>query len=153
MEPPRLVAERVPGEDFLVSDGCWLPYQHPRLSSAVAGMSTLKEHLERVAKTTAAVAKRERDEAVEREALEQWERCAYKAGKEMTQRCCHTAERRESLFRMYGYDMEKDPRFTGEHERHGYDGVGPDPCDPANRRMWVKQYTVPRPKPRKQSRR
>ncbi len=38
----------------------------------------------------------------------------------------------------FGYIFEIDPRFNGEHAALGYDGVGPDPCDPDNLRCWLE---------------
>jgi hypothetical protein len=68
---------------------------------------------------------------------EAWERKGYKVGKEITMRTCETEERRIAIFRSFGYSMDLDPLFNGEHEAHGYDGVGPAPCDDGNNRRWL----------------
>jgi len=43
--------------------------------------------------------------------------------------------------------MESDPRFNGEHEAHGDDGVGPDPCDEKNTRNRLLNKTLVGPVP------
>ena len=79
------------------------------------------------------------------ESYKQWERDAYIRGKEVTMRTCGTQERRDANLARYGYSMEKDPRFNGEHALLGYDGVGPDPCDPQNMRSWFLSPGVGKP--------
>ncbi len=49
---------------------------------------------------------------------------------------CGTKKRREASLDRYGYSMEKDPMFNGEHASLEYDGIGPDPCDHHNMRLW-----------------
>ena len=66
-------------------------------------------------------------------------------GKEITARTNGTEERRIANLARFGYSFENDPRFNGEHAIRGYEGVGPDPCDPGNNRVWLKNIGVPKP--------
>ena len=70
------------------------------------------------------------------------ERRGYKVEKEITMRTCGTEERRNANLASYGYSMDTDPRFNGEHASHGYDGVGPGPCDEKNRPKWRLNTTL-----------
>jgi len=60
-------------------------------------------------------------------------------------RTCGTEERRAQNLAKFGYRMETDPRFNGEHAAHGYEGIGPDPCDIYNKRGWLLNLSVPKP--------
>ena len=62
-------------------------------------------------------------------------------------RTCGTEERRKANLARWGYSMDTDPRFNGEHATHGYDGVGPDTCDDKNRRNWLLNTTLVGPAP------
>jgi hypothetical protein len=113
-EPPVLVASLVPAANFKVTPRCALPYQNPKLTRESAGMETIKESLKRKAVEDAR-------EAAFLEELAQWERNAYALGKEITLRTCGTEERRKANLARFGYIMEMDPRFNGEHAALGYD--------------------------------
>ena len=71
------------------------------------------------------------------ENYEAWERHAYTVGTEITYRTCGTENRRKDNLALYGYIMDTDPRFNGEHAKHGYVGMGKDPCVPDNKRAWL----------------
>ena len=135
--PPTVVAARIPGEDFEVTRRGYLPYQHPKLTSDASGVATIKEHLEKEAMEKKRVAIEDAAEAAHIQAYQAWERVGYRIGKEITMRTCATKERQEANWARFGYSMAADPRFNGQHESHGYDGVGADPCDPDNRRSWL----------------
>ena len=79
----------------------------------------------------------EAKEAAFMESYKEWERNAYRLGKAVTRRTCGTKERRAANMARFGYSMDIDPRFNGAHTALGYDGVGPDPCDPHNHRAWL----------------
>ena len=53
-------------------------------------------------------------------------------------RTCGTKERRAANMAKFGYIMDNDPRYNGEHAAMGYDVDGPDPCDPNNNPGWLK---------------
>ena len=80
-------------------------------------------------------------------AYEAWERRGYMVRKEIAMRTCGPEERRIANFRSFGYSMDLDPRFNEEHEAHGYDGVGPAPCDDGNNRRWLLNKTLVGPAP------
>ena len=142
--PPCLVDSRVPGEEFQVTDRSPLPYQHPLLKSA-GWIKTLYEVKQREQVDALQQSKQQEEEDSYTRSMAAWERRAYLDGKEMTSRVNNTAERREANYRRYGWSMDLDPRFNGMHEAQGYEGVGPDPCDPNNRRSWLLNCTVPKP--------
>ena len=135
--PPTLVASRVPEEDFKVTRRGYLPYQNPKLTSDASGVATLKEHLEKEEKIQKRAAIEDAAEAAFIEAYQEWEREGYRRGKEITMRTCGTKERQDANLARFGYKKEDNPRFNGLHDQAGYDGVGPDPCDPNNRRSWL----------------
>ena len=145
--PPEVVQNRVPGPDFKVTKRGYLAYQHPALTRASAGLKTLREHNEEMEKERM-ISEREDevDAAIEKE-YEAWERRGYKVEKEITIRTCGTEERRKANLARWGYSMDEDPRFNGEHEAHGYDGVGADPCDARNNRNWLLNTTLVGPAP------
>jgi len=137
-DPPILVASRVPGAAFKLKFGCHLPYQNPKLTSNVAGsLAVLQDHMEKEAAGQKRKAAEEAKEAAFMESYKEWERNAYRLGKAVTRRTCGTKERRAANMLAFGYSMDIDPRFNGEHTALGYDGVGPDPCDPHNHRAWL----------------
>jgi hypothetical protein len=137
--PPTLVESRVPGPDFKVTRRGYLPYQHPALTQTSAGVATLKDHMEGMKRVQE---RKNRVDTHYQEDYEAWERRAYIVGKEVTERTCGTEERRRDNLALYGYSMDKDPRFNGEHAKHGYVGVGKDPCDPDNRRAWLSNVKL-----------
>ena len=98
-------------------------------------METIKESLKRIAVEDA------RETALLEE-LAQWERNAYALGKEITLKTCGTEERRNANLSRFGYNMEMDSRFKGDHAGLGYDGAGPDPCDDRNKRGWLLNASV-----------
>jgi len=144
-EPPVVVQSLVPGADFRSSPTSYLPYQNPKLSRAVAGMDTLQDEMEKRAAKQKRAAAEDAKEAAFLEEYKQWERDAYRIGKEITMRTNGTAERAKENFARFGYSFETDPRFNGDHALLGYDGVGDDPCDPHNFRSWLQASLVPRP--------
>ena len=79
------------------------------------------------------------------ESYKQWERDAYKRGKEVTRRTNGTKERKEMNLARFCYNFAINPRFNGEHAALGYDGMGPDPCDPQYLRCWLKNPGVGKP--------
>ena len=137
---PEVVQSRIPGADFKVTTVCALPYQHPKLTQTSSGSVTLQMQRADHARKEAAKEKVKERERKELEAYQAWERDAYAYGKALTARVNGTEERRAYNFKTRGYRMEEDPRFNGEHEKANYDGVGPDPCDNLNRRLWIKNY-------------
>lgn len=140
---PALVEARVPSPNFEVRPRCWLPNQHPRLTRSACGMDTLSEHLARKEREEKERKDMEDKERMFQSAYEHWERKHYHEGKERTMRCNSTQENRDANYRSFGYSMDNDPRFNGLHEAHGYEGVGPDPCDPKNRRAWLLNASPP----------
>ena len=82
------------------------------------------------------------------EEYQQWERGTYILGKEITMRTCGTKERRAANMARFGYIMDSDPRFNGEHAAKRYEGVGPYPCDPRNSRGWLQNIGVSKPRVR-----
>lgn len=125
-EPPQVVESRIPPPGFRVTNACYLPYQHPRLSRTMCGSNTLKEHRETLARLAAKEEKAAQEEAAYQAAYEEWQRAAYTYGKEVTERCNSTVERRAANLER-GYSMAADPRFNGQHADANYDGVGDDP--------------------------
>ena len=144
-EPPVAVESRVPDDGFIVTPRSFLPYQNPKLSTTVAGVDTLQDEMEKRAASQKRIAVEDAREAAFLEEYKQWERDAYRIGKDITRRTNGTKERQEANFAKFGYSFEKDPRFNGEHVALGYDGVGPDPCDPHNHRSWLTASLVPKP--------
>ena len=108
-------------------------------------MDTLQDEMEKRAAQQKRVVAEDAKEAAFVEAYKQWEREAYRIGKQITRRTNGTKERQEINFAQFGYSFEIDPRFNGEHKALGYDGVGDDPCDPHNFRSWLKAPLVPKP--------
>ena len=133
-ESPVVVALLVPGDDFIVTPSSYLHYQNPKLSRAVAGVDTLQDEMEKRAARHKRVATEDAREAEFLEKYKQWERDAYRIGKQITKRTNGTKETQEMNFARFGYNFAIDPRFNGEHKALGYDGVGDDPCDHHNHR-------------------
>ena len=144
-DPPAVVPTRVPGADFKVKPDCFLPYQNPKLTRSIAGVETLREANKKRAAEQKRKAVEDAAEAAFVEEFQQWERDAYIQGKEITMRTCGTKERRAANMARFRYNMESDPRFNGEHAAIGYEGVGPDPCDPHNNRGWLQNIGVGKP--------
>ena len=150
-EPPGVVDSRIPREDIEVTNRSPLPYQHPLLKDA-GWVQTLYEVKQRKQAEELRQSKQQEEEDDFAKRLAAWERQAYVDGKAITSRVNATVERREANYRRYGWSMDTDPRFNGMHEAEGYDGVGPDPCDPNNRRTWLMNCTVPKPQSKKRRR-
>ena len=126
-----------------------MPYQNPKLSANAEGnLEVLQDQMkkeEAVRKRKAAVDAKRFKEAEFLESYKQWERDAYTRGKQVTRRTNGTKERAEINLARFGYSFDIDPRFNGEHKALGYDGVGPDPCDPHNQGPWFKNPGVGKP--------
>ena len=100
----------------------------PQAYRSIAGVETLREVEEKRAAEQKRKAVEDAKKAEFVEAFQQWEWDAYIMGKEITMRTCGTKERWAANMAKFGYNMDSDPRFNGEHAAKGYDGVGPDPC-------------------------
>ena len=139
--PPAVVASRLPGPaDSLAKQA--VPWQHPKLLPRNCGYKTIGERLltlERAAAREAAQEKEQEEYAKRREI--QYAKYCYTEGKLITLRALSKGGRvEEHLAKTYGYNKDLDPRFNGDHEQAGYEGVGPDPCDPLNRRTWLLNF-------------
>jgi len=110
-------------------------------------LKTLRKHNEEKEKERKISEREDAVDAAFEKDYEAWERRGYKVGKEVTIRTCETEERRKANLARNGYSMDTDPRFNGEHEAHGYDGFGPDPCDDKNRRNLLLNTTLVGPAP------
>jgi hypothetical protein len=145
-DPPVTVESRVPGACFKLKRAGYLPYQNPRLSRNDAGsLAVLEDHIHKEAAEQKRKVAEDAVEAAFVESYKQWERDAYIRGKEVTMRTCRIKERREANLARYGYSMEIDPMHNGKHASLGYDGAGPDPCDPQNMRSWFLNSGVGKP--------
>ena len=117
---PKLVKSRVasPGE---FAPRTVKAYQHPKLTYAVTGFLTLKDFNDRKTKAVEERVRRER-RAEERRAKAA--RLEYEQGRQLSLRLINRPGFGEEAREAY---LAKDPRFNGEHQRLGYDGVGTPP--------------------------
>jgi hypothetical protein len=93
-DPSVVVASRVPGADFKLKLGGYLPYQSPKLTASDAcNLEVLQDQMkkeEAARKCKAAVVAKEAQFV---ESYKQWERDAYTRGKQVTKRTSGTKER------------------------------------------------------------
>ena len=140
-EPPGVVASRLPSDAYTEATQA-VPWQHPGLTAKMAAYKTSGD-AERLREARSAKAAAEAREYAKFNARKQaeYERFCYEEGKRITERTLSKPGSSEAtLLRSYNYSRERDARFNGEHARAGYDGVGPDPCDPHNTRGWMKNF-------------
>ena len=113
---PKLVPRRA--KEY---PGAAQPYQHPKLTAARAGYRTWAQ---RTADMDSANKRKEAAEVRAEERRAKIARAQYQEGKELALRIMQgpswTAEKRQAA-------MLRDPRFNGENDRLGYDGVGTPP--------------------------
>ncbi len=115
-DPPVVVASRVPGADFKLKMGGYLPYQNPKLSANVAGnLEVPQEQIKKEGAGRERKAAVDDKEAVFFESYKQWERDAYTRDKQVTKKTNGAKERAEMNLARCGYRFEIDPRFNGEH--------------------------------------
>ena len=102
----------------------------------------MREHTEKMEKERT-ISEREDvvDAAFEKE-YKAWERKGYKIGKEIPMRNFGTEEECKAILARWGYSMDVNPHFDGEHIMHGYDGVGADPCEERNNRYYMSNTTL-----------
>ena len=139
---PQVVTSRLPPPSYHHGTTQAVPWQHPKLTRDRAGYKTSGDALRLEAKNAARAAARDKADAdYEAQKKAEYERFCYQEGKKITLRVLSKGGGTEQmLLRQYNYQKEDDNRFNGRHAAVGYDGVGPDPCDPSNRRGWLKNF-------------
>ena len=139
--PPEVVPDRLPSDTYSEDDQA-VPWQHPKLTSKMAAFKTSGDAVRlREASARDAAAAAQAAELYEARKKAEYERWCYQEGKRMTLALLAIPGREADLAgRTYNYSKERDPRFNGEHAAAGYEGVGPDPCDPSNRRSWLMNF-------------